>query len=169
MILHLSLNSSDADTLDSLLRSEQQYFHFKSSSHIFLHTHGHCGVWLVVNHYRLQKATATFDSINLSSLILRQVGMQVSTRAQTAACPFNKCLISPKLIFSEEDAGYMCQSGALHKALILTGLLRRCCSVRSDAFCWSHIINLRSLFLAAFFIMWTQALFSPKQILTFWR
>lgn len=39
-------------------------------------------------------------------------------------------------------------SGAPHKSLILKGLVRRRCSVR-----WSHIINLRSLFLPAFFFL----------------
>lgn len=77
--------------------------------------------------------------------------MRESTRAQTPACPFSKCLISPKLIFSEKDAAYMCRSGALHKALILKALVRRRCPARSDAFHWSHIINLCSLFLALFF------------------
>lgn len=90
--------------------------------------------------------------------------MRDCTRAPTPASPFSKRPISRKLIFCEEDAVYMCRSRALHKALILKGLVRRRCSVR-----WSHIINLRSLFLPAiFFILQTQAPFfySPKQIRT---
>lgn len=82
-----------------------------------------------------------------------QVGMRDCPRAPTPASPFSKRPISRKLIFCEEEAVYMCRSGALHKALILKGLVRRRCSVR-----WSHIINLRSLFLPAFFfILQTQA------------
>lgn len=88
--------------------------------------------------------------------------MRDSTRAQTPACPSNKCLISPKLIFSEKDAGYMCRSRALHKALIGKGLVRRRSSVRSDAFRWSHIINLHSLVMAVFFAMQRQAIFQPQ-------
>lgn len=160
---------SAADTLDPQLRSEQQHFHFKSSSHQHLHARGH-RVWPAVNHYPLQEA-------NVAAILMLEIchvwfcdkwKRGDPTRAQTPACPFNECLISPKLIFPDEDAGYTCRSAAAHKALILKGLVGRCCSVQPDAFCRSHIINLRSLFLAAFFLSFGhRPLFSPVQMLTF--
>lgn len=77
------------------------------------------------------------------------------TLAQIPSCPLNESLISPKLIFSKADKGYLCQNRARrvlpHIALITKGLLMQRCSVWPVAFRWSHTINLRSVFLAALF------------------